>query len=290
MRPAVGVDRREPRDAGGRDAVPQYDRVVHLGVILPNYGEGASPDGVRAVAEAAEELGFDSVWATEHIIVGPQGVDPYGTVLEPLAMLAWLAGLTSRVELGTSITLVALHNPIRLAKEVATVQLLSSRPFHLGVGTGWHEDEYRFMGVDFRGRGRRVDEALRVMKALWSGERTFEGERWAFEDATSLPLPAQRPEIWVGGASDRAVRRALDLGDVWHPSRNGTPERVSEVKERHPELRVVPRTSAPTVGELRAKRDALLEAGCEGIVAGFAGDAAAIVAGMRALAHDRAPA
>jgi probable F420-dependent oxidoreductase len=263
---------------------------VHLGVILPNYGEGASPDGVRAVAEAAEELGFDSVWATEHIIVGPEGVDPYGTVLEPLATLAWLAGLTSRVELGTSITLVALHNPIRLAKEVATVQLLSGRPFYLGVGTGWHEDEYRFMAVDFRGRGGRVDEGVRVMKALWAGERSFDGERWSFEDATSLPLPAQRPEIWVGGASDRAVRRALELGDVWHPSRTGTPERVREVKERHPQLRVVPRASAPTVDELRVRRDALVAAGCEGIVVAFPGGADDIVAGMHALARDQAPA
>jgi probable F420-dependent oxidoreductase len=263
---------------------------VHLGVILPNFGEGASPDGVRAVAEAAEELGFDSVWATEHIIVGPEAVNPYGTVLEPFATLAWIAGFTSRVELGTSITLVALHNPMRLAKEVTTVQLLSGRPIHLGVGTGWHEDEYRFMGVDFRGRGRRVDEGLRVMKALWAGERWFEGEYWSFSDATSLPLPAQRPGIWIGGASDRAVRRALELGDVWHPSRTGTPERVGEVKERHPELRVVPRAWAPTVDALRAKRDALLDVGCEGIVAGLPGDADQIVAGMRALARDRQPA
>jgi probable F420-dependent oxidoreductase len=263
---------------------------VHLGVILPNYGEGATPAGVRAVAEAADELGYDSVWATEHIVVGEAAVDPYGTVLEPFATLAWLAGLTSRVELGTSITLVALHHPIRLAKEVATVQLLSGRPFHLGVGTGGHEDEYRFMGVPFRGRGRRVDEALRVMEALWAGERSFAGERWSFADATSLPLPARRPEIWVGGASDRAVGRALELADGWHPSRTGTPERVREVKERHPELRVLPRVSAPTVDELRAKRDALLDAGCEGIVAAFPGDADAIVAGMRALARDRTPA
>jgi probable F420-dependent oxidoreductase len=263
---------------------------VHLGVILPNYGEGTSPDGVRAVAEAAEELGFDSVWATEHIIVGPEAVDPYGTVLEPFATLAWIAGFTQRVELGTSITLVALHNPIRLAKEVATVQLVSGRPFHLGVGTGWHEDEYRFLGVGFRGRGRRVDEALRVMKALWAGERSYEGESWAFSDATSLPLPARPPEIWVGGTSDRAVRPAVELGDGWHPSRTGTPERIREVRERHPELRVIPRAGAPTVDELRAKRDALLEAGCEGIVAALPGDADRIVAGMRALARDRRPA
>lgn len=262
---------------------------MHLGVILPNYGEGTSPDGVRAVAEAAEELGYDSVWATEHIIVGPEAADPYGTVLEPFATLAWIAGYTQRVELGTSITLVALHNPIRLAKEVAAVQLLSGRPFHLGVGTGWHEDEYRFLGVEFRGRGRRVDERLRVMKALWAGERSFEGELWSFSNAVWGPPPAQQPAIWVGGASDRAVRRVLELGDVWHASRTGTPERVREVKERQPELRVIPRAWAPTVDELRAKRDALLEAGCEGIVAAFPGDAGQIVAGMRALARDRQP-
>jgi len=260
---------------------------VHLGVILPNFGEGTSPDGIRAVAEAAEELGFDSVWATEHIIVGPDAVDPFGTVLEPLATLAWVAGFTERVELGTSITLVALHHPILLAKQVAAVQLLSGRAFRLGVGTGWHEDEYRFMGVDFRGRGRRVDEALRVTRALWSGERSFEGECWSFENATSLPLPAHRPEVWIGGASDRAVRRARELGDGWHPSRAGTPERIREVKARYPELRVLPRASAPTVDELRTKRDALIAAGCEGIVVGLAGDVDAIVAGMGALARDR---
>lgn len=263
---------------------------MHLGVILPNFGKGTSPDGVRAVAEAAEELGFDSVWATEHIIVGPEAVNPYGTVLEPLATLAWIAGFTARVELATSITLVALHNPMRLAKEVTTVQLLSGRPFHLGVGTGWHEDEHRFMGVAFRGRGRRVDEGLRVMKALWAGERSFEGERWSFTDATSLPLPEQVPEIWVGGASDRAVRRARELGDGWHPSRSGTPERIREVMERHPALRVVPRVWARTVDELRAKRDALLALGCEGIVAALPGDADRIVGGMRTLARDRQPA
>ena len=257
---------------------------MHLGIILPNFGEGASPDGVRLVAEAAEELGFDSVWATEHIIVGPAAVDPYGTVLEPFATLSWIAGFTRRVDLGTSITLVPLHHPVQLAKEVATVQLLSDRVFRLGVGVGWHEDEFRHLGVEFRRRGRRTDEALRLMKALWAGERSFHGEFWSFEDATFGPLPERRPELWIGGASDRAVRRAREHGDVWHPSRTGTPERIREVKERFPELRVIPRVTGASVDEVRAKREAVVAAGCDGIVAGLAGDAAAIVAGMRALA------
>jgi alkanesulfonate monooxygenase SsuD/methylene tetrahydromethanopterin reductase-like flavin-dependent oxidoreductase (luciferase family) len=129
-------------------------------VILPNYGKEASPEGIRRVAEAAEELGFDSVWATEHIIVGPQAVDPYGRVHDPLVTLGWIAGWTERIGLGTSIVLVPLHNPMHLAKEVATLQ----------------------------------------------------------------------PEIWVGGSSDRASRRALELGDAWHPSRGSDAEHVRRVK------------------------------------------------------------
>ena len=148
---------------------------MHFGVILPNYGKGSSPDGIRRVAEAAEELEFDSVWATEHIIVGPEAVDPYGRVYDPLVTLGWIAGWTQRIGLGTSIVLVPLHNPIHLAKEVATLQELSGGRFTLGVGMGWHKDEFEFMGVEFKGRGRRADEAIRLMRALWNGERDFDG-------------------------------------------------------------------------------------------------------------------
>jgi len=236
-------------------------------VILPNYGRDSSPDRIRSVAELAEELGFDSVWATEHIIVGPEGVNPYGRVYAPLVTLGWVAGWTSRVALGTSIVLVPLHHPMHLAKEVATLQELSSGRVKLGVGMGWHEDEYDFLGVPFEGRGRRGDEVIRVMRAIWSGARDYEGPIWSFHDATSEPIPEPMPEIWVGGSSDRAIRRALELGDVWHPSRGSNVDHVRRVKEQHPELRVVPRTSAEHV-------DAMVEAGAEGSVATFADEAA----------------
>lgn len=240
---------------------------MHLGVILPNFGADSSPDGIRRTAQAAEELGFDSIWATEHIIVGPEAVDPYARVYDPLVTLGWIAGFTERVGLGTSIVLVALHHPIHLAKEVATLQAVSGRQVRLGVGTGWHEDEYRFMGVPFRGRGRRVDEGLRVMRALWRGERSFESEHWSFEDASFEPLPDPEPEIWVGGSSERAIRRARELGDVWHPSRGSDAEHVRRVKERHPELRVVPRTRPELVEEF-------LEVGVDGVVVTFPDDGA----------------
>ncbi|HZO50721.1 MAG TPA: TIGR03619 family F420-dependent LLM class oxidoreductase [Gaiellaceae bacterium] len=245
---------------------------MHFGVILPNYGAGVSADAVRRVAELAEELGFDSVWATEHILVGPEAADPYGHVLDPLVTLGWVAGWTQRVCLGTSIVLVPLHNPIHLAKQAATLQELSGGRLLLGVGMGWHRDEFEFLSVPFAGRGRRGDEAIRLMRALWRGATAFAGEHWSFRDATFAPRPSREPELWVGGSSAPAVRRALELGDVWHPSRGSDPAHVRRVKERHPELRVVPRTSPDRV-------EAMLEAGAEGAVVQFADDAA-----MRAFA------
>ncbi len=232
---------------------------MHLGVFLPNFAHDTTPERIRPTAEVAAEAGLDSVWATEHIIVGREAVDPYGRVYDPLLVLAWIAAFTERVRVGTSIVLVPLHHPIRLAKEVATLQELSGGRVSLGVGVGWHEDEFRFMGYEFRGRGRRTDEALRLMRALWAGERAFRGEHWSFEDAAFAPLPEPQPEVWVGGGSERAIRRARELGDVWHPSARIGPEDVRLVKERFPELRVVPRTRAERV-------DAFLEAGAEGAV------------------------
>jgi probable F420-dependent oxidoreductase len=248
---------------------------VHFGVILPNYGLDARPEAIRRTTELAVELGFDSVWTTEHIIVGPEGVDPYGRVYDPLVTLGWIAGWTDRLGLGTSIVLAALHNPMHLAKEVATLQELSGGRFRLGIGVGWHEDEYRFMGVPFKERGRRTDEGVRLMRALWSGAHEFEGEFWSFHDATAEPHPSPQPEIWVGGSSPRAIRRARGLGDVWHPSRGSDPEHVRHVKEEHPDLRVVPRTAAENV-------DAMLEAGAEGAVVHFTGEDA-----MRQFARER---
>jgi probable F420-dependent oxidoreductase len=240
---------------------------VHFGVILPNFGRNSTPARIRAFAAAAEELGFHSVWTTEHIVVGPQGVEPYGRVYDPLVTLGWLAGWTERIGLGTSIVLVPLHNPFHLAKEVATLQELSSGRVTLGVGMGWHRDEFEFMGVPFEGRGRRGDEAIKLVRALWRGDPAFEGRFWSYRNATAEPRPSPRPEIWVGGSSDRAIRRARELGDMWHPSRGSHPDHVRQVKRQHPDLRIVPRTSPERV-------EAMLDAGADGAVVTFPDEAA----------------
>lgn len=240
---------------------------MHFGVILTNYGAGSSLDRIRRETELAEELGFHSVWTTEHFIVGPDAVDPYGRVYDPFVTLGWITGWTERVGLGTSIVILPLHNPFQLAKQAATLQELSAGRVTLGVGMGWYRDEYEFMGVEFEGRGRRADEMIRVMRALWRGERDFEGEYWSFDDATAEPLPPRLPEIWVGGSSPRAVRRARELGDVWHPSRGSDVAHVRSVKEQHPDLRVIPRTSPEHV-------DGMLEAGAEGAVVAFPDESA----------------
>jgi alkanesulfonate monooxygenase SsuD/methylene tetrahydromethanopterin reductase-like flavin-dependent oxidoreductase (luciferase family) len=123
------------------------------------------------------------------------------------------------------------------------------------------------MGVEFKNRGRRADEAIRLMRALWNGDRDFEGQYWSFHDATSEPHPSPQPEIWVGGSSEHAIRRALELGEAWHPSRGSDVDHVRRVKEQHPELRVIPRTAAENV-------DAMLEAGAQGAVVQFADETA----------------
>jgi probable F420-dependent oxidoreductase len=253
--------------------------VFDIGVILPNYGEGDLRAATLRVALAAEELGFDSVWATEHLLVGREAASRFARTLDSLTTLAWLAGRTDRVRLGTSIVILPLHHPLRLAKEAATLQELSGGRLRLGVGVGWHEEEFRFHGIPFRGRGRRADEQLRLLRALWSGETAFAGQSWSFSGAYFGPLPKPPPELWIGGESARSLRRARELGDVWHPNARD-PEIVRSGLEDWPGGRIVPRVRLPQ-GDAAAWVAGYREAGAGGLAIRFGEDGTDIEAMSR---------
>jgi probable F420-dependent oxidoreductase len=192
---------------------------MDFGVCLPNFGRYASPEAVAEVARAAEEEGYTALWATDHILVPSRYRNPYGHLLEALTTLGYVAALTEKVRLGTSILVLPMRDPFLVAKQVAALDRLSRGRVVLGVGVGWLEEEFRYLGYTFTDRGKRCDEAIGLLRALWRGEPEFQGHYYRYQDGVSEPRPyqAEGPEIWVGGDSRPALRRVARLGDAWHP-------------------------------------------------------------------------
>lgn len=208
---------------------------MRLGVHLPHVGRKAGPEAIRRAAVQAEELGFADVWASEHIIV-PKGAPypPSAIFYEPVLTLTWAAACTSRIGLGTSVLVLPMRHPVPLAKELATLQNLSGGRFILGAGVGWLEAEFAALGMSFKERGKRMDESIALMRALWRDDPvTFETTHVEAEisDMRILPKPEPMIPVWVGGMSDAALRRAVTLGDGWHGSRL-TPEEAAPVVQR----------------------------------------------------------
>lgn len=196
---------------------------MRFGVILPNYGPQASPQALLATAWESERLGFHSLWATDHLLLPPQDAARFGVLFEALTTLAFLAGATSRLRLGVSSLVLPQRQLVVVAKQVAALDALSGGRALLCVSVGWSAGEYRNLGASFEDRGRRLDEAIQVLRALWAARGTepvrFQGRYYAFEGVFAPP-PAQPggPPIWVGGNSPPALRRAARLGDGWHPT------------------------------------------------------------------------
>ncbi len=193
---------------------------MQYGVCLPTFPFGAPPtaDGIAEAAQAAEQLGYDSVWASDHLLP-PADRARYGTLFECLTTLAFVAGRTRRVRLGTSVLVLPLRHAVEVARQVATLDALSGGRVILGVGAGWIPGEFEALGADFRLRGRHLDEAIRVLRVLWTHPRpAFHGEFYRFANVLFGPPPAQAggPPVWVGGYTDAALRRAARLGDAWH--------------------------------------------------------------------------
>lgn len=193
---------------------------MKFGLCLPNFPFGVKPsrDNIVGITQAAERLNYDSVWVSDHILV-PKDKPRYGRLYEVITTMAYLAGMTQRIYLGTSVLVLPMRDAILAAKQIATLDDLSGGRVIIGVGVGWMEGEYNNLGADFHRRGRHLNEAMQVLKTLWQeDDPQFEGEFYNFKDVLFGPKPVQAggPPLWVGGASEAALRRVATLGDGWN--------------------------------------------------------------------------
>ncbi len=224
---------------------------MKFGFSLVVRGRDATPAAFAEIAERAESLHIDSLWLSAHVILPPQERSWYNMVegrrhaahwregyWEPFTVLGYLAALTESVTLGTSVVVLPMHNPIEVAKQSAQVDALSAGRFVLGIGVGWFEEEFDALGQTFGNRGRRTDDALELIRRLWTEEPvTHDGPHYRVRECSFLPKPVQRPHppIWVAGNGEPAIRRAARFGDAFHPVRV-TLERLREVRgslDRH---------------------------------------------------------
>ena len=207
---------------------------VTFGCSLPTRGHMAGSQALRSLAQRAEDLSFDSVWVSDHIILprevqsfypyaadGVATFQPDDVYFEPLSALNFLAGCTQRVRLGTHVLILPYRNPVLTAKILATLDLLSGGRLILGAGVGWMEEEFQALGLDtFQDRGAVTDEYIQLYKELWSkDEPEFNGKYYQISGSGFQPKPVQKPHppIWIGGHTAPAIRRAAKYGDGWMP-------------------------------------------------------------------------
>ena len=214
---------------------------MQLGIHLPHIGRKAGPAAIRRAAEQAEALGFADVWVSEHIIVPKDAAyPPSPSFYDPVLTLTWAAAYTKRVRLGTSVLVLPMRHPLPLAKELATLQNLSEGRLILGAGVGWMEAEFAALGAPFQQRGRRMDEGIALMRAVWTDDPVTFPTRWipaVVNEMRMQPRPVAPIPIWIGGSSEPALQRALRL-DGWHGSRvtpDAAPALVQRLRAARPD-------------------------------------------------------
>lgn len=197
---------------------------LSLGLFSMTTGPCTYPDAAARVARAAEAAGFDSLWGGEHVVlpdprVPPSPLEPEDRIIDPVVALAFLAAHTTRIRLGTGIIILPQRNPLVLAKELATLDVLSNGRLIFGVGVGYLEPEFRALGIPYPTRGQVTDDYLAAMRAIWSeGRPVYRGRHVAFEGVQANPRPVQRPQppIVIGGHTPAAFRRAVEQGQGWY--------------------------------------------------------------------------
>ncbi|MGE3537209.1 MAG: LLM class F420-dependent oxidoreductase [Candidatus Tectimicrobiota bacterium] len=207
---------------------------MSIGCVYPNRGAMATPEQLVRFGQQAEALGFSTIWTSDHIVLPTEVRSPYPyhpsgqmpfvptePYLEPLVVLTYLAAVTRRIRLGTSVLILPYRNPVFMAKALATLDVLSHGRITLGVGVGWMEEEFKALGLDtYARRGAYSDECIRIFRTLWTDENpAFQGEFHQFSGLKCEPKPVQAGgiPIWVGGHTPQAIRRAARLGNGWQP-------------------------------------------------------------------------
>ncbi len=220
---------------------------LSFGVMLPTIGPPASAANLRRVATAAERFGYDTLWAGDHVVFPTtmSNTYPFTDSGEPPAVmgstrelfgvvetLAFLAGETTDIRVGTNVCLAPLRHPVALTKRIFTLAALSEGRLEFGVGLGWLPEEYEVLGVPFEERGARLDEFLDVFeRARTDGEFAFDGPHHSFPSAGFHPVPETGPRIWVGGKSGATFRRVAEYGDGWTTVRD-SPAAVASARDR----------------------------------------------------------
>ncbi len=206
---------------------------MKIGVVFPQIDIGNDPQAIRDYAQAVEAMGYTHILAYDHVLGANREryrdlTGPYGhrdAFHEPFVLFGFLAAATQRVGLATGILILPQRQTALVAKQAAAVDVLSGGRLRLGVAVGWNYVEYGALGEDFHTRGKRIEEQIEVLRALWTKElATIEGREHRIADAGVNPLPIQRPiPIWMGGHSEAAMRRAARLADGWMWSGNLRP-------------------------------------------------------------------
>jgi probable F420-dependent oxidoreductase len=195
--------------------------IMKFGICLPIRLTAEASQNID-IAVNAEELGFDSVWVSDHVVMPLKHRGAFSDVFyDPFTLLAYIAAETSDITLGTSVIILPYRNPVVVAKTIATLDVLSGGRVIFGVGPGWMREEFETLGVPIKSRGRMTDEYIHAIRELWcSEEPSFKGEFCSFFDIKFEPKPLQNPHppIWIAGSSDYAVKRAATLGDGWQPT------------------------------------------------------------------------
>ena len=196
---------------------------MRIGINLINFGPGVSPESLARSAELAESLGYHLMMISDHVAVTPDVQARYPAPLyDPFLTLGWLAARTRRIEIGTTVIILPYRHPLQTARMTANLDRLSGGRVILGVGVGWARQEFEALGIPFHRRGAMSDDYLGAIKAAWTQDvASYTGRFVSFTGVNTGPRPARAPHppIWVGGASDAALRRAVRHGDAWHPIR-----------------------------------------------------------------------